>query len=87
MAKSGAIARTLVGRITCDAKRIATRRVEVEWTRRHPRYGKVLRGQSVFQVHDAENASKKGDLVEIKEVSPISKSKSWKLVQILEKSE
>jgi len=83
----GAAIRTLVGRVTCDAKRISTRRVEVEWTRRHERYGKVLRGQSVFQVHDADNATKKGDLVSIKEVRKISKTKSWQIVEVLEKSE
>ena len=76
--------RTLTGRVTSD-KRQATRRVEVKWSRRHATYGKVVKGRTVLHVHDPNNESKLGDLVEIKQVRPISKTKSWQLVQILEK--
>jgi small subunit ribosomal protein S17 len=86
MINSEAVVRTLVGRVTSD-KRMATRTVEVEWTRRHERYGKVLRGQSVFQVHDPENESKTGDLIEIRQIPPVSATKSWQLVKVIEKGE
>lgn len=78
--------RTLIGRVTSD-KRQATRTVEVKWSRRHPRYGKVVRKSTVFHVHDPLHESKLGDLVEIKQVRPISKTKTWQLVQVLEKVE
>lgn len=75
--------RTLTGRVTSD-KRQATRTVEVQWSRRHERYGKVMRGSTVYHVHDPKHESKLGDLVEIMEVRPISKTKTWQLVQVLE---
>jgi small subunit ribosomal protein S17 len=77
------VARTLMGRVVSD-KRQATRTVEVEWSRRHSRYGKVMRGRTVFHVHDPKHESKLGDMVEIKEVRPISKTKTWQLVQVVE---
>ena len=86
MNQTESVTRTLVGRVTSD-KRKNTRTVEVEWTRRHPRYGKVLRGTSVFHVHDPEEQSKLGDLIEIKQVRKISKTKSWQLVEIKERAE
>jgi len=80
------IIRTLIGRVTSD-KRQATRAVEVSWTRRHPRYGKVIRGVTVYHIHDPQHESGMGDLVEIKQVRPISKTKTWQLVKVLEKAE
>ena len=77
---------TLMGIVTSD-KRQATRTVEVKWSRRHEQYGKVIKGSSRFHVHDPENQSKTGDRVEIKQVRPISKTKTWQLVQVLEKAE
>ena len=80
------VARTLTGRVVSD-KRQATRTVEVRWSRRHEIYGKVIKGRTIVHMHDPENESKMGDLVEIKQVRPISKTKNWLLVQILEKVE
>jgi len=80
------VSRTLIGRVISD-KRQATRTVEVEWTRRHERYGKVMRGKTKFHIHDPKHESNLGDLVSIEQVRPISKTKSWQLVQVLEKSE
>lgn len=79
-------ARTLKGRVISD-KRQATRTVEVRWSRRHPQYGKVIEGRTKYHIHDPNNESKLGDLVEIKEVRPISKTKDWQLVQVLEKEQ
>lgn len=84
MNKPEEVTRTLIGRVTSD-KRQATRTVEVQWSRRHDRYGKVMKGRTVLHVHDPKHHSKLGDLVEIKEVRPISKTKTWQLVQVLEK--
>ena len=80
------VARTLTGRVVSD-KRQETRTVEVRWSRRHEIYGKVIKGRTIVHMHDPENESKMGDLVEIKQVRPISKTKNWLLVQILEKVE
>ncbi|HRE31675.1 MAG TPA: 30S ribosomal protein S17 [Candidatus Berkiella sp.] len=77
---------TLMGKVVSD-KRQQTRKVEVSWSRRHERYGKVIKGRTTFHVHDPEHASKVGDLVEIKQVRPISKTKTWQLVQVIEKAE
>lgn len=78
--------RTLMGRVTSD-KCSTTRTVEIQWSKRHPRYGKVMRERTRLHVHDPKNESKSGDLVEIKEVRPISKTKTWALVKVLEKAE
>lgn len=78
--------RTLTGRVTSD-KRIATRTVEVEWSRRHPQYGKVLKGQTVFHASDQNNESQVGDEVEIKQVRPISKTVTWQIVRVIKKGE
>lgn len=82
--KTEKVARTLRGVVVSD-KRQATRKVEVKWTRRHETYGKVIKGRTMLHIHDPDNQSKTGDLVEIKQVRPISKTKNWQLVQILEK--
>lgn len=86
MSNTEKVTRTLTGRVVSD-KRQATRTVEVNWSHRHERYGKVLRRRTKLHVHDPEHASNLGDLVEIKEVRPISKTKTWQLVQVLEKAE
>ena len=76
-------ARTAVGRVTSD-KRDKTRSADVNWARRHPKYGKVVRCRTRCQFHDPNNESKMGDLVEIKEGRPVSKTKTWYLVRVIE---
>lgn len=78
--------RTLVGKVT-SASRLATRTVEVYWSRRHAQYGKVVKGKSRFHVHDPKNEALLGDIVRIKEGRPVSKTKSWYLVEIVERAE
>ena len=85
MSESAQVVRTLVGRITSD-KRQATRTVEVEWSRRHPRYGKVVRGQTTYHIHDPQDEAHVGDLVRIKQGRPVSKTKSWYLVEVVERA-
>ena len=60
--------------------------VEVEDRVKHPLYGKVLRRTSKVNVHDAANAAGVGDLVLIMETRPLSATKRWRLVEILEKA-
>ncbi|MAG92336.1 MAG: 30S ribosomal protein S17 [Planctomycetaceae bacterium] len=58
-------------------------RVEVERRYRHPRYGKIVRSRTVCHVHDAGNVAGQGDLVEIVESRPLSKTKRWALVRVI----
>ena len=76
---------TKVGVVTSD-KRDKTRTVVIEFQYRHPKYGKYLKRQTKFQVHDEKNESKLNDRVEIANCRPISKTKSWRLVRVVEKA-
>jgi small subunit ribosomal protein S17 len=58
--------------------------VRVSYQARHRKYGKYLQRQAKYQVHDPENSAKRGDLVEIALCRPVSKTKSWKLVRVIE---
>jgi len=60
--------------------------VEVEDRVKHPLYGKVIRRTSKVKVHDEQNSAGTGDLVVISETRPLSASKRWRLVEILEKA-
>ncbi|CAM5783048.1 MAG: 30S ribosomal protein S17 [Cellulomonas sp.] len=60
--------------------------VEVEDRVKHPLYGKVLRRTSKVKAHDEQNTAGIGDLVLIMETRPLSASKRWRLVEILEKA-
>jgi small subunit ribosomal protein S17 len=58
--------------------------VRVDTVRPHPAYKKVVRRSAKFHAHDEANAASVGDVVRIVETRPISKTKSWRLVEILE---
>ena len=60
--------------------------VEVKETVRHPLYGKTLRRTRVFKAHDETNECKVGDQVRIAETRPLSKTKRWRVSQILERA-
>ena len=74
-----------IGKVTRD-KTLKTRRVEVPRLYRHPKYGKTLRTKTICYVHDEKNESHVGDLVEIIESLPLSKTKRWSLVRVMVKS-
>ena len=59
--------------------------ITVEITRRfpHPVYKKVIKRKVVFKAHDEKNVAKQGDRVRIVETRPISKTKCWRLVEVL----
>jgi small subunit ribosomal protein S17 len=58
--------------------------VKVDTIKAHPRYKKVVRRSAKFHAHDEQNSANVGDVVRIVETRPLSKSKHWKLVQIVE---
>jgi small subunit ribosomal protein S17 len=74
-----------IGVVTSD-KNSKTRRVEIPRLVQHPRYGKYIRQKTVCYVHDENDESHLGDLVEIIEGRRRSKTKRWELVRILDKN-
>ena len=77
--------RTLVGRIVSD-KRAKTVTVLVERRTAHELYGKIVAKSSKYHAHDEKGEYKMGDLVEIAEGRPISKTKSWTVTRLVEKA-
>jgi small subunit ribosomal protein S17 len=61
-------------------------KVAIEFKVKHPKYGKYVRRRTKLGVHDERNQSTIGDLVEIAECSPRSKTKSWRLVRVVQKA-
>lgn len=76
--------RTLQGRVTSD-KMEKSIVVTIERMVKHPLYGKFIRRTTKLHVHDENNECGIGDLVEIRETRPLSKTKSWTLVRVVEK--
>ena len=60
--------------------------VEVSSVGVHAKYGKVIRSSKNYLVHDEENMSKVGDVVEISEIRPVSKLKTWRVVSVIKKA-
>src|SRR5690349_1083752 len=77
--------RVEVGVVTSD-KMNKTRRVEIPRLVKHPRYGKYIRRRTICHVHDEQNESRRGDMVEIMESRPLSKTKHWRLVRVVTKA-
>lgn len=74
-----------VGVVTSDVRN-RTITVKIERAVRHPRYGKIVRTANKVHVHDEADEARRGDLVLIMETRPLSKTKRWRLVEILEKA-
>ncbi|MEK7717674.1 MAG: 30S ribosomal protein S17 [Pseudomonadota bacterium] len=60
--------------------------VQVDRRIRHPLYGKIVTRHTKLHAHDESNECKEGDLVQIEECRPLSKSKAWRLVKVLERA-
>lgn len=75
----------ITGRVISD-KMDKSITVLVERRIRHAMYGKMLRRSTKLHVHDENNSCEQGDIVRIKETRPISKTKAWTLVEIVEKA-
>lgn len=78
--------RTVIGKVISN-KMDKTIVVEVERKVKHPLYGKYMRRFSKMYAHDSENTCKVGDVVLIQQSRPLSKTKHWVLVQIMERAE
>lgn len=77
--------RTVQGRVISD-KMDKSFTIAIERKVKHPLYGKYIRRTTKLHVHDENNDAVTGDLVEIRECRPLSKTKSWTLVKVLEKA-
>jgi small subunit ribosomal protein S17 len=74
-----------IGIVSSD-KMTKTITVAVERKIKHPIYGKFLKKTTRFHAHDEENTAGIGDVVRIMETRPLSKTKRWRLVEIIEKA-
>ena len=79
------MARTLTGVVSSD-KRDKTITVEITSRETHPLYKKQYSKTRKYTAHDEKNAAHEGDIVMIAESRPISKTKTWTLVKVIEKS-
>jgi len=77
--------RQLVGRVVSD-KMQKTVTVVVERRVKHPLYGKVITRSSRYHAHDEARSCKEGDLVLIEECRPIARTKSWRVIELVEKA-
>ena len=60
--------------------------VAIKWKEKHPIYGKFVNKTKKYHAHDEKNACNIGDTVKIMETRPLSKTKRWRLVQIIERA-
>ena len=79
-------ARTVTGKVISD-KMDKSATVMIERLVKHPVYGKYIRRSTKLHIHDAENTCQEGDMVTIEPCRPVSKTKSWKLVEVLGRSD
>lgn len=77
--------RTLVGRVV-STKGDKTITVYLERKVSHPLYGKYIRRSTKLMAHDEENTCREGDMVSIAECRPLSKRKSWRLHEVMERA-
>lgn len=78
-------AKTVTGKVVSD-KMEKSIIVMIERNVAHPLYGKYVRRSTKLHAHDEKNTARMGDTVTIQETRPISKTKSWNLVEIVEKA-
>ena len=77
--------RTEVGVVTRD-KMDKTRRVEIPRLVKHPRYNKYIKRRTICYAHDENNDANIGDQVRVMETRPLSKSKNWRVIEVLERA-
>src|SRR5580693_9311461 len=80
-----ALLRTIQGVVASD-KGHKTIKVVVDYQARHPKYGKYLKRRTVLHAHDEKDEAKEGDTVEIAECRPLSKTKHFRLMKVLERA-
>jgi small subunit ribosomal protein S17 len=84
MSEESKVIRTLTGQVVSD-KMDKSAVVLVERKVRHPLYGKYVRRSTKLHVHDANNECRQGDTVTIQQCRPLSKTKSWTLLEVVER--
>ena len=72
--------------VVLSAKMDKSITVAVKWKEKHPIYGKFVNKTKKYHVHDEKNDCNTGDTVKIMETRPLSKTKRWRLVQIIERA-
>ena len=77
--------KTLTGTVSSKSG-IKSLRVTIDYRVKHPKYGKYIRRRTKLAVHDELNQCGVGDVVEICESRPYSKTKSWRVIRVLQKS-
>ena len=85
MSEQTKTARSATGRVISN-KMNKTITVQAERRIRHPLYGKIVTRRSKMHAHDESNECQQGDLVQIEECRPLSKTKAWRLVKVLERA-
>ena len=85
MSETKSVQRTVSGRVTSTAMD-KTITVAVERQVPHPLYGKYIRRTTKVHAHDEDNVCRKGDWVAVAECRPMSRRKSWRLVEVLERA-
>ncbi len=73
------------GTVTSDARE-KTITVKIERLVRHPQYNRVVKKRAKLMAHDEKNDAHVGDLVEVMETKPLSKTKRWRLTKIIERA-
>jgi small subunit ribosomal protein S17 len=78
--------KTVTGKVVSN-KMDKSATVLIERKVKHPVYGKYIRRSTKLHIHDAENACQEGDVVTIEQCRPLSRTKSWRLVEIVGRSD
>ena len=86
MSTTEKVIRTKTGRVTSN-KSDKTVTVLLERQVKHPLYGKYIKRSTKVHAHDEDNACGEGDMVAITECRPLSKTKTWRVVEILERAQ
>jgi small subunit ribosomal protein S17 len=79
------VTRKVIGRVVSN-KMDKTISVRVERQVKHPLYQKYMRRSTKYHAHDEGNTCREGDLVSIEQCRPLAKTKSWRLVEVLERA-
>lgn len=77
--------KTRIGLVT-SSKREKTITVSIERKLRHPMYGKFIKKTKKYAAHDEKNDCNVGDTVKIMETKPLSKTKRWRVIEVLERA-
>ncbi|HNW77374.1 MAG TPA: 30S ribosomal protein S17 [Candidatus Competibacteraceae bacterium] len=86
MTTENQVERTLTGRVA-SSKMDKTITVVIERLVKHPIYGKYIRRSTKLHAHDEHNECREGDTVTIRQCRPLSKTKTWTLVQVVERAQ